>query len=572
MVIKTNNLLLARQRIQLASALHLSWQGVLFSLATVATSTALLFGLGLAPYNVNMIYVLLTLFATVWFGLASGVLTAVLAFLCFDYFFIPPYFTFLIDAGQGWIAVFLFLGTALFANQVAGRARLHDRQAQERAQEVAALYDVATAVITRIDRTEMLRVVLQKLCEALALSSGTLFLSSKDEVPGEIPLTEVVRIENSPLPGVLPRHPDPALVQTVIRRNEATFLAGQNLGIEPTPVKESKTPRQESSYGPVAYFPLVSGSQKLGVLVLVARPQADQLEFDGESRRLLAVFSGHVALAVEHAVLIEKTAQLAALRESDQLKSALLASVSHELRTPLTSIKAATDNLQTGDINWSVEERKEFLAVIEQETERLIRVVSNLLDLSKIEAGVLKPDFGWHFLPEIVEEVVERLRNTPLMHSHSITTSFAAAIPLTMIDYVQIDQVLTNLIENAAKYSRPGQPVQVQVEIKTAHQLELEPPDGASLSALAQTRVLVVKVVDEGIGIPPGQLNLIFDKFYRVHNKNEMKLEVAGSGIGLTIAKGIVEAHGGQIWAQNRAYGGTIFSFTLPIVPFSEAV
>src|SRR5690349_16662788 len=130
---------MAESRRVSASRLHLSWQGVSFSLLAVALTTGPLFVLGIAPYNVNMVYMLITLFATVWFGLWSGVLTAFIAFLCFDYFFLPPYFTFIIDAFQGWIAVFLFLGTALFANQVAGRARWNNLQAQARSQEISAL-------------------------------------------------------------------------------------------------------------------------------------------------------------------------------------------------------------------------------------------------------------------------------------------------------------------------------------------------------------------------------------------------------------------------------------------------
>jgi two-component system sensor histidine kinase KdpD len=562
-----------------SARLRLSWEGVGFGFLTVASSTALLFVLGIAPYNVNMVYMLLTLVATVWFGLWSGVLTAVLAFFCFDFFFIPPYFTFIIDAFQGWTAVFLFLGTALFANQVAGRARWNNQQAQARSQEISALYELATAVITTVDRTEMLRKVIHKVVEVLDVVNCTLYLTQAEDSEQPMSslhsssLNEIVRVGNySESSG----HPDVSIAQKVFQQGEAAFFAAQMTAsaefassVENPTLGNAGQVLVSTLTGPVAYLPLASGSQTLGVLVIVGRVCVRQVAFSLEDQRLLRVFANHVVLAVEHARLIEETAQIAALRESDQLKSALLASVSHELRTPLTAINTAISNLQTRDIEWSNEERQEFLTMIEQETERLTRLVSNLLDLTKIEAGALKPNFGWYYLPEIIEEVVERLRNSPLTRFHPITTSFAPDVPLTRLDYLQIDQVLTNLIENAAKYSASGRPIRVQIELKATKEVRRNINGAANSPPTGQ--VLLVKVIDEGIGIPPNQLEQIFTKFYRVQQSQDgMKVKLPGSGIGLTIAKGIIEAHGGQIWAQNRVYGGTIFNFTLPVVPLSE--
>lgn len=545
------------------------WQGLVFSLTSLTLCTVIMFNLKLELYNVNMLYMALTLVVTVWFGLGAGVLTAITAFFCFDYFFIPPYFTFIIDAFQGWTAVFLFLGTALFANQVAGRARLGNQQAQERAQEATALYELATAVITKVDQSEMLLVVLQRVSEALQTSNCTLFL--RDE-KSKNQLVEVARIE--PLgfqknPN-LPRHPDPALAQVVFNQGRATFLpAHPETGL--TENEDAPTIKENplATLGPIAYVPLSYGTQILGVMVLVGSRHTRQLEFSSEEKRRIQVFANHVALAVEHARLIREAAQVVVLRDSDKLKSSLLASVSHELRTPLTAIKTATANLQAKDIEWSEEDRDEFLGLIEQETDRLTRLVSNILDLSKIEAHALKPDFGWYFLPEIVEKVVERLKGSPGMLSHPITTIFAKDLPLARMDYLQIDQVLTNLLENAAKYSEAGRPITVQVEVQKANQVKL--PESQNLSNQANQPRLVVKVLDEGISIPHAELERIFDKFYRVRTSQEgMVMTVPGTGIGLAISKGIIEAHGGQIWAQNRLYGGSIFTFALPLAPLSN--
>jgi two-component system, OmpR family, sensor histidine kinase KdpD len=566
-----SNALLDRLNLKYSSTSRLRWQGVLFSLMVVSLSTALMHTLNLAPYNVNMAYMLLTLIATVWFGLGAGVVTALLAFLCFNFFFIPPYFTFAIDAVEGWMAVFLFFGTALFANQVAGRARLNSQEAQQREQEATALYELATAVITKVDQTEMLLAVLQRVSEALGTANCTLFLQTGR---GDDQLLEIARIEpvipeKITLP---PRHPELALAQVVFKQNRPTFFPGQfePIAAQQPASKGNVSADKQDGFGPVAYLPLASGSQVLGVMALVGHSHPRQLEFSPKEKRLIQVFANHVALAVEHVRLIREVAQVATLRDADKLKSALLASVSHELRTPLAAIKTATANLQSKDIEWTEEEQDEFLGMIEEETDRLTRLVSNVLDLSKIEAHALKPDFGWYYLPEIVEKVIERLQNSPVMRSHSVTATFAPDLPLTRMDYLQIDQVLTNLLENAAKYSLAGRPITVEVEMKQATKLNL--PDYLHCDLAAEQSFLVVKVLDEGMGIPSAELERIFDKFYRVRSSMDgMVVPVPGTGIGLAISKGIVEAHGGLIWAQNRLYGGSVFTFILPVILLEDS-
>jgi len=540
-----------------SSTARYRWQGVLFSIGCVGIATVILFELNLALYNVNMVYLFLTIVATVWFGLAAGALTAILSLLCFDYFFIPPYFTFIVDAFQGWAAVVLFIGTALFANQVAGRARLGSQQAQQRALEATALYELATAVITKIDQQEMLQLVLKKVSEALNTQNCTLYL--KDEERND-QLIEIARIDTLGTPDT--RHPDVSIAQVVLIQNRAAFYPGNS---EQSPEKINSA--QGVAPNTVAYLPLIYGLQVLGVMVVVG-PEDKNL--DNEEKRLIQVFANHVALALAHARLIRESAQLATLRDSDKLKSSLLASVSHELRTPLTSIKTATSNLHLFDKIIETADYAETLAIIEQETDRLTRLVSNLLDLSKIEAQALKPDFGWYYLPEIVQSVLDRLKKNPVINSHPISAVFSPDIPLARMDYLQLDQVITNLVENAAKYSPPSRPITVEVEVQPTNEVKL--PDGQTLDGYIDTpQLLLVKVLDEGRGIPNSELERIFDKFYRVRpSPGNLLVDAPGTGIGLAITKGIIEAHAGKIWAQNRLYGGTTFYFVLPISPLAD--
>jgi two-component system sensor histidine kinase KdpD len=165
--------------------------------------------------------------------------------------------------------------------------------------------------------------------------------------------------------------------------------------------------------------------------------------------------------------------------------------------------------------------------------------------------------------------VLERLKGT-VLKEHPVSTSFSPSIPLALVDYLQMDQVLTNLLENAAKYSAPTSPITIQVEVHDP--ANINGPDGDTLDKTIHTpRVLLLKVLDEGRGIPTAELELIFDKFYRVRSDiNILGADTTGTGMGLAITRGIVEAHGGKVWAQNRLYGGAIFTVALPVEPQIE--
>lgn len=581
-------IVIGQNSLKYSSTARLRWQGILFSFLAVGGGTLLLLLLDLAPYNVNMVFMLLTIVATAWFGLGTGVLTALLAFFCFDYFFIPPFFTLVIDAGQGWTAIFLFLGTALFANQVAGRAREGNQQAQFRAREATALYDLATAVITKIDQTEMLMLVLRKVRETLNTTSCTLFLADETRNGQLVETTRIEKIEHGLEDAAAFIHqPELSMAQAVFNQNRATFLPGlltdfngsDESGRPPSGLEPSGSSRLEIN-GSIAYVPLTYGSERLGVLCLAGWRGSDESEDTSERVRLIQVFANHVALAVEHTRLIREAAQVAALRDSDKLKSALLASVSHELRTPLTAIKTAAANLRSVNPNVPEEETSEIVNIIEQETDRLTRLVSDMLDLSKIEAHALQPNFGWYYLPEIVSKVIKRLRQNRVIGSHTITTSFAPDLPLVQVDFVQIDQVLTNLIENAAKYSAPKTNIAVQVECVSLAKLEgLSPGRNFSLfngendpdrDKDTDRQVLAVKVLDEGETIPQSEFERIFDKFYRLPTSPTNGPNIPGTGLGLAISKGIIEAHSGAIWVQHRLYGGNVFTFVLPVAPLDE--
>jgi two-component system sensor histidine kinase KdpD len=253
--------------------------------------------------------------------------------------------------------------------------------------------------------------------------------------------------------------------------------------------------------------------------------------------RLLRTFASQGALALERAHLALAETRTKVLEESDRLKSALLSSVSHELRTPLATIKAAATSLQSEAVNWDSDARRDLLAAVEEETDQLNRLVGNLLDMSRIEAGrctcnangTRSTDCGGG---------AGRLR--PPARQHRIEIDLPNDLPLLPVDYVLMEHVFSNLISNSVKYAPPDTIIHLSAQVQ-----------GASF--------VRVRVRNQGPHVPDEHLERIFDKFYRVTAADR----VTGTGLGLSICKGIVEAHGGRIWAENLP-DGFAFNFTLP--------
>ncbi len=227
------------------------------------------------------------------------------------------------------------------------------------------------------------------------------------------------------------------------------------------------------------------------------------------------------------------------LEESDQMKSTLLSSVSHELRTPLATIKAAATSLRSGEVSWDTEARANLLEAVEDEADHLNLLVSNLLNMTRIEANQLKPNRQWNLLSEVLGSVLGRMQRQ--MANHKIAVDLPEDLPLVPVDYVEMDQVFTNLINNSIKYA----PSQTTIRVS---------------AGVGNDSTVQVQVANEGPHVPALDLERIFDKFHRITATDR----VTGTGLGLSICKGIIEAHGGKIWAENLPVGFAI-NFTLPL-------
>ncbi len=286
---------------------------------------------------------------------------------------------------------------------------------------------------------------------------------------------------------------------------------------------------------PLVSMPFETVQRMLGTLYLYR----EGLPLTAMEERMLRTFATQAALALERAVLAHSETKARILEESDRLKSALLSSVSHELRTPLATIKASVTSLLGSDVDWESDARQDLLDTINEETDHLNRLVGNLLDMSRIEAGALNPVRQWNHLSEILESALGRIHRA--LQDYRIEMDIPEDLPLVPVDFMQINRVFVNLISNSAKYAPVGTVIQVTSRV-------LDP------------YFLIVQVTNQGPPVPQEHLERIFEKFYRVTDAER----VTGTGLGLSICKGIIEAHGGRIWAENLT-GLFAFNFTLPL-------
>jgi two-component system sensor histidine kinase KdpD len=458
--------------------------------------------------NLAIIYLLPILFSAVTWGWWPAVGAVVLAFLTYDFFFVEPVHTFTIRDPEEWLALLIFLSVAAVTSNLAARERARREEARRRAGEAELLYHLGRS-LSGGATAEALGELATSLTRALGLTGCAVVL---DEPQGK--------------------------TRTLISVGEAADTAGTVLGRPGGTRRQlgrwiAVKGRDRERRPPVLAVPLHVGQRSIGALRLVGRRALAD-----EETRVAATIADQLATALECEQLRAEAEQAEILRRTDELRQALLSSVSHDLRTPLASIKASAGSLLAQGVEWSEADRLDFLSTIDRESDRLNRLVGNLLDMSRIEGGALKPQTDWYDLGDLVREVVERLDRT--LRGHPIRVAIPDDLPPIEIDYLMVDQVLTNLVENAAKYSPAGTPIEVRLE-----------PEAASLR---------VAVVDHGPGVPVAERARIFDKFYRLGSRGA----VGGSGLGLAVAKGLVEAHGGRVWVEDTPGGGATFCFTLP--------
>lgn len=489
---------------------------------------------GLLGQSIPLFFIVPVVLSAVLGGRLVGVLISCVAIMAWDWYFIPPVHTVTVASVRDLLALVVFVLVALLVGQLATAARRRAEEAHRQARSSEALYDLSLSLITQVDFAEVLNTITRRIRATFDLEACAVLLPDERggwqtaAVAGD--LRRELRAESSR---------NVASTASWVNAQGQTTALGRLGG---TVTRAGRVVRPRAGEEQARFLPLRVGPKPVGVLELVRKGRTERT---AEQERLLATFANGIALALEQRRLGEEERAAAVARESDRLKSALLSSVSHDLRTPLAAIKAAASSLLQADVQWEEADRLGFATDINDEADRLTRLVSNLLDLSRIEAGALTPALEWEDVGELMDRVLRRLG--PRLAAHPVRRRVQAPLPQVRLDAMQIEQVLTNLIENAAKYAPPGSPITI----------------GASLTRDGAGReVLAISVADQGPGIAPEMQGRIFDKFYRVMGAAGWAM---GTGLGLAIVKGLAEAHGGEARVESTPGKGSTFTVTLPL-------
>ena len=504
-----------------------------------ATGVFWLFRASLDKGQASLLYLPVVIACALRFGFAPALAGAVLSFLCWDFFFLPPFYTFVVSNGRDWLSLIIFLIAAMTTARLASETRRQTEAAKTREQETRTLYEASEVISGEVEAARLLPALAERIVQACRATRCVVLRGVGPGVllPVATVSTEALAPETYRLIAQLSQAA--AEHYQVIGFGAARHLWEKALeGMNTSGRHESKT----SEIG--VYVPLRAQGSLVGALHV--GPRLDGRPFTEQDQRLILALANHAAVVIARQTLADEVAQASALREADTLKDALLSLVSHELRTPLAAIKAAASGLRARGAVWPEDARAEAVETIDVEADRLTTLVSNLLDLSRLEAGAWNPSKDWCDLLEIVGTALDRL---PAADADRVQVTSGDGLPLLRADYVQVALVLTNLLGNAAKYTPAGSPIHLSV----------------SFSSEAALPAIRVEVRDFGAGITPGDEEAIFTRFYR--SARHAGGTVHGTGLGLALCRAVIGAHGGRIWARNASQGeppGATFSFWLP--------
>lgn len=486
------------------------WPG--YGLAALAVGLCTALAWGMFPYfdlsNLIMAYLLGVVVVATRTGLGPSILASVLSVGAFDFFFVPPFYTFAVSDTQYFVTFGVMLLVAVVLSNLAARMRTQAESARLRERRTAALYAMSRELASTRGGSEVLRAAVRHIAEVFRCQAVALLPDEVGEVMRQIGLREQFDRDTTDL----------GASQWVYEHGQ---MAGPGTGTLP---------------GATAlYLPLVASRGTIGVLG-IRSVESHSLDAP-EQLHLLEAFANQAALAYERAQLAEEAQRAQVRVEAEQLRSSLLSSVSHDLRTPLASITGTISGLLEDEEQIDRRTRRELLRSVYDEVERLNRLVNNLLDMMRLESGAVVVKKEWYLLEEVVGTALAHMGKR--LQGRSVSTRLPAELSLVQLDAVLIDQVLVNLLDNAVKYTPAGSPIE--------------------LSASQEDSTVRIEVADRGPGIPAGDGQRVFEKFYRGHTAS-----IRGVGLGLAICRAIVEAHGGTIWVENRPGGGATFRFTLP--------
>ena len=468
--------------------------------------------------NVDLVFLTAVVSVAVRYGLWPSILASIAASLCYNFFFMPPIYTFTITDPNNVVAFFFFMLIAILVSKVASRVRSQ-----------------ADTAIGRIRTTEQLYAFSRKLA-----GTGTL-----DDVLWATAYQTALMLKVR----VVLLLPDNGILTVKAGYPPEDQLDKADLAAANWAWGNDRPAGRGSDTLPGAkrlFLPMRTGRGLIGVIGIDDDRTGPLLTPD--QRRLLDALVDQGALAIERVLLVEDMDSVKRTVESDRLRSALLTSISHDLKTPLASVLGAASTMRDLAGGLTDAEKRDLLATVIDESERLNRFIANLLDMTRLESGAVKPNTARHDLGEIVGSALRRAGKI-LIH-HKISLELEADLPMLELDAVLFEQALFNLLDNAAKYA----PADTTVSIRGWRDKE----------------TVTLQILDEGEGIPHSELESVFDKFFRAQKGDHVR---PGTGLGLAISRGFVEAMGGTISADNRAdRSGAVLSIRLPVAPSASTM
>ncbi|MGD9639477.1 MAG: ATP-binding protein [Alphaproteobacteria bacterium] len=466
---------------------------IAFSLISLLTTLKLVafFPSFKAPVNIVMIFLTAVLFCAVWRGLTASLITAILTFFFYNFFFTEPYHTLMVKHWYDTTTLLVFLVVAITTGSLAGRVKDQALKAKARVKALQSLYDLARSLSSAKTSDEIL--------EALAL--------------------EINHFTECPVLIFSPQDKDPKII----------FSQHTSVNLEKEEQEAAKwsLDNRESSGAFTNkfnhlkwHFRIINdvNNQIAGVLGI----KQSKNNFLPESFLIVDTMLDQTTAALERITFAKTASHAEALAESERFRNALLSSISHDLKTPLTSILGSATTLNTDLENYSLAAQKELIATIREEAERLDRFVNNLLDITKLESGSVKINKDWIVVSEVIDAAVRRVKR--YAPDKKIIRKNNAELPLLKADFVMLDTVLFNLLDNSVKYSGKDSTI--------------------TINSSFYDNKIIINVIDDGAGISQEHLPFLFDKFYRVKKTD---YTIAGTGLGLSICKGLIEAMGGSI-------------------------
>lgn len=481
------------------------------SIGSVAVCTgiaALMHPLFFTLVDVAMVYLLGIVIVASRVGRWPSLVATFLSVTSFNFFFIPPVYTFTVYDVRYFLTFIVMFVVASVISRLTLRIREQANAARHRERRTAALYNLSRELVQERWVPQLSATAIKHVSELF--SSKVVILNPDEKGSLTVPVTGPETF---------------ALDQREMSVAQWTFDHRQRAGLGTDTLPGASA----------LYLPLVTSSRTVGVLGILPAPGEDML--DQEQIHALESFANQIALAIERALLAGEAQQALLKAETEALRNTLLSSVSHDIRTPLAAIKGAATALLQKDITLDKQGRQELIQTISEEAERLNKIIRNVLDMTRLEAKTITVKKEWQSIEEIVGVALNRLGDK--LKGRPLTINIPSDLPLISFDSLLIEQVLMNLLDNALKYT----PRETSLDI----------------SAQVKGNDVVVELADRGPGIPPGYEERIFDKFVRGSATG------GGIGLGLAICRAIINAHGGRIWAENRLGGGAVFRFTLPI-------